>query len=108
MPLRDPLLKGSTVTDLPTQLAYPLRAVLRTVVQAIIGMLLSWLARKGITVSDAGFETALVDLVVSAVWVAGTAFAAWVMTRPLVAGWLAGTPLAPAPYAPERAADADA
>lgn len=95
------------MTQLATQLAYPLRAVLRTIVQALVGMGLAWLARKGVAVTDPGFEAAMVDLLVSAVWVAGTALAAWIMTLPAVAKVLSGTPIAPspAPYQPERAAD---
>lgn len=89
----------------PTQIEYPLRTILRTAVQAVVGMLLSWLARYGIETTDAAFEVALVDLVASAVWVAGSALMAWIMTRPAVAALLAKTFLAPQPYSPERAAD---
>ena len=90
----------------PTQIEYPLRTILRTAVQAVVGMLLGWLARKGIAATDPGFELALIDLIVSAVWVAGSALMAWIMTRPAVAALLAKTFLAPQPYAPERAVEA--
>lgn len=91
---------------MPTQLAYPLRAVVRTIVASLIGALLAWLARQGVTVAEPGLEVALVDLVASVVWVAGTAVGTWLLTIPAVAAVLSETALAPSPdvYVPERAA----
>lgn len=92
-------------TDLPTQLAYPARAILRTIVQSLVGLLGAWLVRYvGIPLED-DLALSLVDLITAVAWVGLTALAAWVMTRPSVAKVLSGTPLAPAPYTPERAAE---
>ena len=71
--------------ELPTQIAFPLRTVLRGVVQSLVGLLLAWLARYGFEVTDPGVTQAIVDVVTAAVWVAGTALTTWIMTRPGVA-----------------------
>lgn len=71
--------------ELPTQIAFPLRTVLRGVVQSLVGLLLAWLARYGFEVTDPEVTQAIVDVVTAAVWVAGTALTTWIMTRPGVA-----------------------
>lgn len=71
--------------ELPTQIAFPLRTVLRGVVQSLVGLLLAWLARYGFEVTDPGITQAIVDVVTAAVWIAGTALTTWIMTRPGVA-----------------------
>lgn len=71
--------------ELPTQIAFPLRTVLRGVVQSLVGLLLAWLARYGFEATDPGITQAIVDVVTAAVWVAGTALTTWIMTRPGVA-----------------------
>ena len=87
--------------DLPTQLAHPARAILRTTVQAIVGGAAAWATR--VTAIEIAPEVVgvVVDVITSLAWIAGTAAAAWVMSRPVVARWLEPTILAPAP--PRRA-----
>ena len=88
--------------EVPTQVAFPLRTLLRSIVQVLAGALLSWLARLGVRVADPAVEGYLVDLVTSAVWILGTALATWVMTRTKIDAFLQGTALSPSP-APRRA-----
>ena len=71
--------------ELPTQIAFPLRTILRGVVQNLVGLLLAWLARYGFEITDPGVAVALVDAVTAVVWIVGTALATWIMTRPAVA-----------------------
>ena len=78
---------------LPTQLAYPLRAIIRTLVQAAVGVLFAWLARVGVEFVDPNAAVMLVDLLTALVWAGVTALATWVMSWPAVARWL----LPPAP-----------
>ena len=93
--------------EVPTQIAFPLRAILRTIVQNLVGLLLAWLARNGFEFTDPQAAVYIVDLVTAVVWIVGTALATWIMTRPAVAKLIARTPLAPAP-APARAYPATA
>lgn len=86
---------------IPTQIAFPLRTILRSVVQNLVGLLLGWVARQGLEVSDVVAQQ-IVDLVSALVWLVGTALTTWVMTRPAVARLLERTILAPSP-APQRA-----
>lgn len=88
--------------EAPTQVAFPLRTLLRSIVQVLVGALLSWLARLGVRVADPAVEGYLIDLVTSAIWILGTALATWVMTRPGIDAFLQGTALSPSP-APRRA-----
>ena len=71
--------------ELPTQIAFPLRTILRGGVQNLVGLLLAWLTRYGFEITDPGVAVALVDVVTAVVWIAGTALATWIMTRPAVA-----------------------
>ena len=67
--------------DLPTQIAFPLKAIVRTVVQNLVGLLLAWLARNGVEFADPNVAMYLVDIITAVIWVLGTALATWVMTR---------------------------
>ena len=82
---------------IPTQIAYPLRAILRTVIQSGVGFVLAWLARSGVEFTDPNVASVLVDTITAAVWVGGTALATWIMTRPAIAAALSKTAIAPVP-----------
>lgn len=84
-------------STVPTQILYPLRTIMRSIVQALVGAALAWLARQGVEVTDPELAAQLVELISAVVWVAGTALATWVMTRPAVADLLSRTLLAPTP-----------
>ena len=90
--------------DIPSQVAFPARAVLRTVVQALVGALGAWLARVVGYELDPAMSAGLVDLITALVWIGVTALAAWVMSRPGVARLLRPTVLAPEPPGTRRAA----
>ena len=83
--------------EVPTQIAFPLRAILRTIVQNLVGLLLAWLARNGFEFTDPQAAGYIVDFVTAVVWIVGTAITTWVMTRPAVAALLARTFLSPVP-----------
>ena len=88
-------MSDSTTIDVATQIAYPARTIVRTIVQSLVGALVAYLAGRGLDLS--GMSPMLVELLTGAVWVAITAAATWVMTRPAVAKILAGTILAAHP-----------
>ena len=88
-------MSDSTTVDVATQIAYPARTIVRTIVQSLVGALVAYLAGRGLDLS--GMSPMFVELLTGAVWVAITAAATWVMTRPAVAKLLAGTILAAHP-----------
>ncbi len=87
-------MSDTTVTDVATQITYPLRTVVRTFVQWLVGLVLAFLLRK-FALDFAGWSQQIVDVVTTLTWALLTAGATWLMTRPAVAKFLAGTILAP-------------
>ncbi len=85
-----------TTPDVATQIAYPIRTMVRTFVQWFVGLALAFLLRK-FALDLAGWSQQIVDVVTTIVWGLLTALATWVMTRPAVAKFLAGTILAAHP-----------
>jgi len=75
----------------PTQVAHPVRTLLRTLIAAAVGAFLGWLARQGIDALHVA--EALVDWLTGIAWAAATALAQWFLTLPGVNRVLAGTPL---------------
>ena len=67
--------------NLPTQIAFPLRTIVRTLVQNLVGVLLAWLYRLGMDEVGPGVASAVVDFFTASVWAVGTAAATWLMNR---------------------------
>lgn len=88
------------VPYVPTQLAYPVRTIIRGIVQNLVGLFLAWLAGLGVTFADPNVAIQLVEGLSALVWFVGTALATWIMTRPRVAQLLRETILAPSPASP--------
>ena len=90
----------------PTQIAFPLRTVLRTLIQVSVGAIGAWAVRALGVTFDPTSDTAitLIDSLTTVAWITLTALASWGMTRPSVSRLLSGTILAPAPedYEPKR------
>lgn len=86
--------------EVPTQILYPLRAVLRTAAASIVGAAVGAVALYfGVQISDEA-NAALVELVAGILTVTATAGVTWIMTRPTIADLLRRTPLAPTPPTP--------
>ena len=77
----------------PTQVAHPVRALLRHLVAAAVGVFLGWLARQGIDAAD--IAPGLIDWLTGLAWAVATGAAQWVLTLPGVNRILEGTPLSP-------------
>lgn len=76
----------------PTQVAHPWRSVIRTLVAWLVGLGVAALARwVGIDLTD--LAPAMVDSITVGAWALATAFAQWVLTRPVVVRVLEFTPL---------------
>lgn len=70
----------------PTQVAYPGRAVLRTLVASLVGILVTYAAKVGIDL--AGLADGLTEAITAGVWAAATGAVQWILTRPGVDGFL--------------------
>ena len=70
----------------PTQVVFPLPSILRTVVQAAVGLLFTWLvtALPGAADLLRQVQGQVVELVTYALTIGGAAFTAWLMTRPRI------------------------
>lgn len=83
--------KRTITTTTPTQVAHPVRTLLRTLIVAGVGAFLGWLSRHGIDAIHITDE--LADWLTGIVWGAGTALAQWVLTLPSVDRILRNTPI---------------
>lgn len=76
----------------PTQVAHPWRAVIRTILAWVVGLLVAWLARTiGIDLTE--LSEAMTDSLTVGVWAVVTGFTQWLLTRPAVVKILEFTPL---------------
>ena len=66
---------------LPTQISFPLRTIVRTLVQNLVGMLLAWLYRQGMGEISPETSAAVIDIITASVWMGGTALITWLMSR---------------------------
>lgn len=64
-----------------TQEAHPWRSVVRTFVAAAVGVALAWLVRV-LGVDLGSLSDPIVDSLTAGVWVVGTGFVQWILTRP--------------------------
>jgi len=65
----------------PTQVAHPGRAILRTFVAALVGVVLAWVVRT-VGVDLAGFSDVIVDSLTAAAWAVGTGVIQWLLSHP--------------------------
>ena len=72
--------------EVPTQLQFPLKAVLRTIVAYLVGLGLAWVARQVPSVQStlAELTQPLVEAITNGVAVALAGFITWLMARPKV------------------------
>ena len=70
----------------PTQVMYPIRAILRTFIAAAVSAFVTWATSIGIDIAT--FAPGLTDLLTSALWAVLTALVTWVLTKPGVNAWL--------------------
>lgn len=90
-------------TETPPTVGDALKALIRTVVPAIVGYLLALLAQLGLGLPPGTSQ--LLDLILTAVFTAAYyALIRWLQTRWPWIGWLLGYPTAPT-YEPRHAAD---
>lgn len=70
----------------PTQVLFPLQAILRTVVQAGVGALVAWLVVRFPGVADElqQIQGPAVEIAMYGLTVVATTLMAWLMTRPAV------------------------
>ena len=67
--------------SLPTQISFPLRTIVRTIVQSLVGMLLAWLYRHGMEEISPEASAAVIDIITASVWIGGTSLSTWLMSR---------------------------
>ena len=78
------------VIPTPTQVLYPIKAVIRTVVQYLLGLASAWLI-TAVPLWDviwANNSEVIVDTATNILIAALMALWAWIMSRPVVNGWL--------------------
>ena len=70
----------------PTQLQFPLKAVLRTIVAYLVGLGLTWVARQvpGVESILAQLTQPLIEAITNGVAVALAGFITWLMARPKI------------------------
>lgn len=83
--------KRTITTTTPTQVAHPVRTLLRTLIVAGVGAFLGWLSRQGIDATHITDE--LADWLTGIAWGLATALAQWVLTLPGVDRVLRHTPI---------------
>ena len=74
----------------PTQVLYPIKAVIRTVVQYLLGLASAWLITS-VPLWDviwANNSEVIVEVATNILVAALMALWAWIMSRPVVNGWL--------------------
>ncbi len=70
----------------PTQVAHPWRAILRTILAAVVGSLLAWVVRT-FGLDLAPFSDGIVDSLTGVVWAAATALVQWLLVHPALQGF---------------------
>ena len=78
------------VIPTPTQVLYPIKAVIRTVVQYLLGLASAWLITS-VPLWDviwASNSEVIVEVATNILIAALMALWAWIMSRPVVNGWL--------------------
>lgn len=81
---------------IPSQLVFPARAVIRTILQWLLGAAFAWMARVwGLDLTP--YSSQIIDAATAFIALVFAAFFAWLMTRPKIAALLHGTFLAPTP-----------
>lgn len=67
----------------PTQIAHPWRAVLRTIVVWVVGLLVAFVARTW-SIDLTEFSDAMVDSITTGVWFLATSVSQYLITQPWV------------------------
>ena len=90
----------------PTQITFPLRTMLRTLIQVLVGAAGAWAVRVlGVTFDPTSESVVtIIDCLSTISWIVLTTLTSWLMTRPTIVRLLNGTILAPSPedYEPKR------
>lgn len=79
--------KRIVTPGIPTQVAHPWRAVVRTFVAAAVGVALAWVART-VGVDLTQWEQGITDSVTAAAWAVGTGVVQWALSHPRLQGFL--------------------